>query len=137
MDENLKEFIKRCMSEQFQKQVKERPDFQYTQWHFKNDENRKKFRDQQKKYLKSEKGKIACKKRDHNRRENFRQACKKVTFKEKLEANQFCKECPEGYVVDHIIPISMGGLHHISNLQYLTKEENLKKGCKIDYVSIE
>jgi 5-methylcytosine-specific restriction endonuclease McrA len=33
--------------------------------------------------------------------------------------------------VDHIIPISKGGLHHPSNLQILTKFENLSKGAKI------
>jgi 5-methylcytosine-specific restriction endonuclease McrA len=38
---------------------------------------------------------------------------------------------PDGYHVDHIIPLSKGGLHHPDNLQYLTAEENLKKGSKI------
>ena len=33
--------------------------------------------------------------------------------------------------VDHIIPLALGGLHHPSNLQILTAEANLKKGCKI------
>lgn len=33
--------------------------------------------------------------------------------------------------VDHIIPISRGGLHHPSNLQILTKFENLSKGAKL------
>ena len=33
--------------------------------------------------------------------------------------------------VDHIIPISKGGLHHPSNLQILTAFENLSKGAKI------
>ena len=32
--------------------------------------------------------------------------------------------------VDHIIPVSKGGLHISSNLQILTAEENLKKGNK-------
>ena len=33
--------------------------------------------------------------------------------------------------VDHIIPITKGGLHHPSNLQILTGDENRKKGSKI------
>lgn len=35
--------------------------------------------------------------------------------------------CPEGYEVDHIIPINKGGLHHENNLQYLTIKENRSK----------
>jgi len=39
--------------------------------------------------------------------------------------------CPEGYEVDHIIPLSRGGLHHEDNLQYLTIAENRRKGNRI------
>ena len=38
--------------------------------------------------------------------------------------------CPDGYEVDHIKPISKGGLHHQDNLQYLTIKENRKKSNK-------
>lgn len=34
--------------------------------------------------------------------------------------------------VDHIKPLSKGGLHHPSNLQLLTPEDNLKKGAKYE-----
>ena len=44
---------------------------------------------------------------------------------------EFYANCPEGYEVDHIIPVSKGGLHTLSNLQYLTKSENRKKSNKI------
>lgn len=44
---------------------------------------------------------------------------------------KFYENCPEGYEVDHIIPISKGGLHSLENLQYLTKSENRKKSNKI------
>lgn len=43
----------------------------------------------------------------------------------------FYLNCPLGYEVDHIIPISKGGLHSMENLQYLTISENRKKWCKI------
>lgn len=47
------------------------------------------------------------------------------------ELKLFYFNCPEGYEVDHIIPISKGGLHSIENLQYLTISENRKKSNKI------
>lgn len=44
---------------------------------------------------------------------------------------QFYLNCPIGYEVDHIIPLSKGGLHSIENLQYLTISENRKKSNKL------
>jgi len=41
--------------------------------------------------------------------------------------------CPEGYEVDHIIPISKHGTHHQDNLQYLTIQENRSKGNRLDW----
>lgn len=41
------------------------------------------------------------------------------------------KNCPVGYEVDHIIPISKGGLHHQDNLQYLPWRVNRQKSNKI------
>jgi len=44
---------------------------------------------------------------------------------------QFYLHCPVGFEVDHIIPISKGGQHTLSNLQYLTISENRKKSNKL------
>lgn len=41
---------------------------------------------------------------------------------------QIYANVPEGHEVDHIIPLSKGGLHHEDNLQYLTVKENRQKG---------
>jgi len=50
---------------------------------------------------------------------------------DKKALQEFYLNCPEGYEVDHIIPVSKGGLHCLSNLQYLTISENRKKSNKI------
>ena len=44
---------------------------------------------------------------------------------------EFYENCPPGYEIDHIIPISKGGLHSIENLKYLTPLENKRKSNKI------
>ena len=44
---------------------------------------------------------------------------------------KFYLNCPPGYEVDHVLPISKGGLHTLQNLQYLTISENRKKSSKI------
>lgn len=43
------------------------------------------------------------------------------------------KHCPAGYEVDHIIPISKGGLHHQDNLQYLPWRVNRHKSNKLNW----
>ena len=50
------------------------------------------------------------------------------------EAHILTKKTGIQYHVDHIMPISKGGLHHQDNLQVITATENLKKSNKIiDY----
>lgn len=46
------------------------------------------------------------------------------------EIKSFYANCPEGYHVDHIIPLlgnNVSGMHVINNLQYLLAKENIKK----------
>lgn len=41
--------------------------------------------------------------------------------------------CPEGFQVDHIAPISKGGKHVSTNLQYLPDAINNAKRAKLDF----
>lgn len=56
-----------------------------------------------------------------------------------LEAlKDFYRACPDGMVVDHIIPLkgkTVSGLHIACNLQYLTEKENGDKSNKFDSVA--
>tara|TARA_S200002703_G_scaffold56154_2_gene48757 strand:- start:43 stop:591 length:549 start_codon:yes stop_codon:yes gene_type:complete len=65
------------------------------------------------------------------RRANMRGAIVELTSEEKKKVDDMYLNCPKGYEVDHIIPISKGGKHHPDNLQYLTIEENRRKANKI------
>lgn len=47
------------------------------------------------------------------------------------EAERLTEETGIPHQVDHIIPINKGGLHHHTNLQVLTREENARKRDRI------
>lgn len=68
-----------------------------------------------------------------NRKSRIKIATPKWVKKEELI--KFYKNRPTGFHVDHIVPINhpkVCGLHVLWNLQYLTKEENLKKRNEFD-----
>lgn len=54
-----------------------------------------------------------------------------ITKTERIQIRRFYENCPDGYHVDHIIPLmgkTVSGFHMLSNLQYLPAIENIKKG---------
>jgi len=58
---------------------------------------------------------------------------------DRLAIKEFYKSRPDGFEVDHIIPLqgdTVCGLHVLENLQYLTKRENCKKSNKWGHYSI-
>jgi len=42
----------------------------------------------------------------------------------------------EDVTIDHIVPLAKGGLHKLSNLQFLDFKKNREKGCKLNYQMI-
>ncbi len=99
-------------------------------WQKKNSEI---FYQSQKKYLESDKGKYAATKRNIKRYKNFKNAIQDLSWEEEIYIGRFYKNCPIGFEVDHIVPISKGGKHKLSNLQYLTREDNRKKSGKLSW----
>lgn len=58
-----------------------------------------------------------------------------VSWADQEKIKEVYKNCPEGKHVDHRIPLKgelVSGLHVHNNLQYLSPEENLKKGNKYE-----
>lgn len=76
---------------------------------------------------------LANKQRNREVSANYRAKLREQTpdDADRAAIREFYNNCPEGYEVDHIIPISKGGLHTLTNLQYLTITENRRKGNKI------
>lgn len=91
-----------------------------------------------------EKHRSYCRKWEQENKHKVREKCRRrqVAKKQgslddrfKKEIQEIYRKCPKGYHVDHIIPINgdnVSGLHVPWNLQYLTPEENCKKGNKHD-----
>jgi hypothetical protein len=98
-----------------------------------NKENLKKLKESQKKYSNSDKGKYASSKGNSTRNKRFLSSKEDLGWEEKKLIGNFYRNCPVGYEVDHIIPVSRGGLHTLSNLQYLTKKENRSKSSRLDW----
>ena len=92
-------------------------------------ENREHIREYQRERYTPERGK---RKNSLNAR-RLRERTPSWADKEKIF--EFYKNCPNGYTVDHIIPLNgktVSGLHIHTNLQYLTRSENSSKSNKFE-----
>ena len=80
-------------------------------------------------YWTSDQGKAVARQNAAKRRYNIRQQQISEYYKDQLV--EIYKKCPQGFEVDHIHPLSKGGLHVPWNLQYLPIKENRVKGNKL------
>jgi len=92
-----------------------------------------KARKNRREWMKSDKGKLS--RNYHGSLRRNRMKVKDLSFTEKQLMKQFYKyrirlqnKLNIKFEVDHIVPLSLGGLHHPSNLQVVPKIWNAKKG---------
>lgn len=94
-------------------------------------------RNQSRKWRATPEGQVIMRDAYARRRALVANALIEVDANEKKLIRKFYADRPQGYHVDHIIPLSKGGKHCLANLQYLSIYENLSKGDKIYAEEIE
>jgi 5-methylcytosine-specific restriction endonuclease McrA len=72
-------------------------------------------------------------KNQNKRWARLKKAKRGLSWEERKAIALYYARCPRGYEVDHIRPLSKGGLHRIRNLQYLKRAENRSKGSKFAF----
>ena len=100
--------------------------------------NKEKVKESQKKYREANMGKYAAY-ATKRRAAKLKRIPKWITKEELKAIEGFYENCPNGMHVDHIIPLQgelVSGFHVLSNLQYLTPEENSKKSNKFEPYTI-
>jgi hypothetical protein len=97
--------------------------------------NRDKCREAERRYSRNNPSKIAAK--AARRRAKRKNQTASLTYREKNMVQILYNKAHvlgDGYVVDHILPISHGGGDHPYNLQIITAEENSVKFNKLNYI---
>ena len=96
---------------------------------------RKRVVETNKAYLQSPRGRSIVKDFHHRRRAQKNKNSEDTEF-----VRSFISGCPDGYHVDHIIPLNGStfcGLHVTANLQYLPAQENMRKSNKVDPLTLD
>jgi hypothetical protein len=130
------------------KENRERKNRLHLEWKKKNKEkiqqksrifylkNKEKIKTTRKQWLKNNKAIIAVQKQNRRSRERNNKGKLSKDLAETLYKSQngICACCEksleEGYHLDHIMPLALGGLNIDSNMQLLTPKCNLQKGWK-------
>ena len=81
-------------------------------------------------WYKTPRGKAACNNKNAIRRSQKRTQTQFFWTANENLIDQIYSNCPKGYQVDHMFPLSKGGDHHESNLCYLPKKVNISKRDK-------
>ncbi len=92
----------------------------------------------QKVYRDSEKGRSKNAEEARERRALKKKSCVPLTHSEREEMlllektrRELCKETGREYHIDHIIPLSRGGLHHPTNTRIIEGKDNLLKSNQL------
>lgn len=127
--DGLQTYCKACKKEaqrRWNKKNREKRNRLSAEW---REKNKEKYLASQKKYRETHYGKVLAK--------NAKRVADKLqrtpAWADQKELEKVYMNCPEGFVVDHDIPLrgeTVSGLHVPENLRYLTPEENLSKGNK-------
>ena len=128
--QNNKEKVKISVTEYYQNN-KEKIAIYTAKWHVKN---REKVAIRNKKWKRDNPDKVAA--RNAKRRALKLKQSPILTEAEYQQIELIYKKREElgpNYHVDHIQPLSKGGLHHPNNFQIVTKKYNLQKGSKLNF----
>lgn len=88
-------------------------------------------------YRKSDKGVVSSRKGNATRAARMNGGKVALTVDDQALMRLIYANCPVGYEVDHILPLSKGGVHVASNLQYLPLRVNRQKNNKLDFDAAE
>ena len=78
-------------------------------------------------------------KKTHEAKRRAEKVAKTPKWANTAAIREFYAGCPEGFHVDHIIPLRNGvfpSVHSLENLQYLPAQENVSKGNNVDPLSL-
>lgn len=111
---------------------RQNPEKRKQMWDKWKEKNRERVKQAATKFKEAHPGRFRAMKRASDAKRRALMAKTYVGGNQKLMAEIY-NRCPKGYHVDHIVPISKGGVHSPENLQYLPALINVKKNAKLNF----